>query len=173
MPGEHVGTERQPLAGRVQACLAFLLAEQPDKVGTAVAGLLGGDAVHVQEVLSGVGQRRVERRAERDSSGDWPLRVCLGNDLSARVRRRRSGARCWLDQELVRLAGVTHYRPAAAVSLHQTGTTGPYERVGGSSRMLADELDYVIGVDTHRDEHVLAVLTAAAGAVVAGEALQA
>jgi transposase len=39
--------------------------------------------------------------------------------------------------------------------------------------MLADELDYVIGVDTHRDEHVLAVLTAAAGAVVAGEALPA
>ena len=27
--------------------------------------------------------------------------------------------------------------------------------------MLADEVDYVIGVDTHRDEHVLAVLTAA------------
>ena len=39
--------------------------------------------------------------------------------------------------------------------------------------MLADELDYVIGVDTHRDEHLLAVLTAAAGAVVAGEALPA
>jgi len=39
--------------------------------------------------------------------------------------------------------------------------------------MLADELDYVIGVGTHRDEHVLAVLTAAAGAVVAGEALSA
>lgn len=34
--------------------------------------------------------------------------------------------------------------------------------------MLADELDYVIGVDTHRDEHVIAVLTAPAGAVVAG-----
>jgi transposase len=33
--------------------------------------------------------------------------------------------------------------------------------------MLADELDYVIGVDTHRDEHVLAVVTAPAGAVVA------
>jgi transposase len=32
--------------------------------------------------------------------------------------------------------------------------------------MLADELDYVIGVDTHR-EHVLAVVTAPAGAVVA------
>jgi transposase len=39
--------------------------------------------------------------------------------------------------------------------------------------MLADELDYVIGVDTHRDEHVLAVLTAPAGAVVAGEAVRA
>jgi transposase len=34
--------------------------------------------------------------------------------------------------------------------------------------MLADELDYVLGVDTHRDEHVLAVVAAPAGAVVAG-----
>lgn len=38
-------------------------------------------------------------------------------------------------------------------------------------RMLADELEYVVGVDTHRDEHVLAVLTAPAGAVVARQAL--
>ena len=37
--------------------------------------------------------------------------------------------------------------------------------------MLADELDYVVGVDTHRDEHVLAVLAAPAGAVVARHAL--
>jgi transposase len=36
--------------------------------------------------------------------------------------------------------------------------------------MLADELDYVIGVDTHRDEQVIAVVTAPAGAVVAGAA---
>jgi transposase len=36
--------------------------------------------------------------------------------------------------------------------------------------MLADELDYVLGVDTHRDEHVLAVVTAPAGALVAGTA---
>jgi transposase len=34
--------------------------------------------------------------------------------------------------------------------------------------MLADELDYVLGVDTHRDEHVIAVVTAPAGALVAG-----
>jgi len=39
--------------------------------------------------------------------------------------------------------------------------------------MLADELDYVLGVDTHRDEHVVAVLTAPAGAVVAGTAARA
>jgi transposase len=37
--------------------------------------------------------------------------------------------------------------------------------------MLADELDYVIGVDTHRDEHVLAVVTVPAGAVVARRAI--
>ena len=36
--------------------------------------------------------------------------------------------------------------------------------------MLADELDYVLGVDTHRDEHVIAVVAAPAGAVVAGAA---
>ena len=33
--------------------------------------------------------------------------------------------------------------------------------------MVADELDYVVGVDTHRDEHVLAVVVAPVGAVVA------
>ena len=33
--------------------------------------------------------------------------------------------------------------------------------------MLADQVDYVIGVDTHRDEHVLAVVAASTGAVVA------
>src|SRR5438093_1078151 len=37
--------------------------------------------------------------------------------------------------------------------------------------MVADEVDYVIGVDTHRDEHVLAAVAAPAGAVVAGEAV--
>jgi hypothetical protein len=30
--------------------------------------------------------------------------------------------------------------------------------------MLADELDYVIGVDPHRDRHALAVVRAATGA---------
>jgi transposase len=33
--------------------------------------------------------------------------------------------------------------------------------------MLADELDYVVGVDTHRDQHVLAIVAAPTGAVIA------
>ena len=39
--------------------------------------------------------------------------------------------------------------------------------------MLADELDYVVGVDTHLDEHVLAVVAAPAGAVVAQRSVRA
>lgn len=39
--------------------------------------------------------------------------------------------------------------------------------------MVADELDYVVGVDTHRDEHVLAVVAAPAGTVVAQRTLAA
>ena len=37
--------------------------------------------------------------------------------------------------------------------------------------MFADELTYVIGVDTHRDEHVLAVVTAPTGAMIADRKL--
>ena len=37
--------------------------------------------------------------------------------------------------------------------------------------MLADELDYVVGVDTHLDEHVLAVVAAPSGAVLARRAV--
>jgi transposase len=33
--------------------------------------------------------------------------------------------------------------------------------------MLADELDYVVGVDTHRDQHTLAIVDAVTGAVIA------
>jgi transposase len=33
--------------------------------------------------------------------------------------------------------------------------------------MVADGLDYVVGVDTHRDEHTLAVVEATTGVVVA------
>ena len=33
--------------------------------------------------------------------------------------------------------------------------------------MLVDELDYVVGVDTHRDQHAIAVVDAHTGAVIA------
>jgi len=39
--------------------------------------------------------------------------------------------------------------------------------------MVADEVDYVLGVDTHRDKHMLAAVTAPTGAVVAGEEVSA
>ncbi|MFN2470883.1 MAG: IS110 family transposase [Gaiellaceae bacterium] len=39
--------------------------------------------------------------------------------------------------------------------------------------MLADELDYVVGVDTHRDEHALVAVAAPAGAVVARQVARA
>ena len=32
---------------------------------------------------------------------------------------------------------------------------------GGFERMVADEVDYVVGVDTHLEEHVLAVVSRA------------
>ena len=39
--------------------------------------------------------------------------------------------------------------------------------------MVADELDYVIGVDTHLDEHTLAIIAAPSGALVARHSIQA
>ena len=33
--------------------------------------------------------------------------------------------------------------------------------------MLADELEYVVGVDTHRDHQVLAIVAAPTGALIA------
>ena len=33
--------------------------------------------------------------------------------------------------------------------------------------MLAEQVDYVIGVDTHRDEHAVAIVDAHSGAVIA------
>src|SRR3954466_4851679 len=38
---------------------------------------------------------------------------------------------------------------------------------GGSVGMLAEQVEYVIGVDTHRDQHTLAVVVAPTGALVA------
>jgi hypothetical protein len=39
--------------------------------------------------------------------------------------------------------------------------------------MLADEVDYVIGIDRHRGQHTLAVVVASTGAVVAQSSFRA
>ncbi len=62
--------------------------------------------------------------------------MCLGNESSGCARRRRPGARCWLDQEPVRPGGVTHYRPAARFPCSRPAYRTL--RVGGSVGMLAE-----------------------------------
>src|SRR5438034_3007568 len=42
----------------------------------------------------------------------------------------------------------------------------PTRRLEVGQRMLADQLDYVVGVDPHRDSHALAVVHILSGAVV-------
>src|ERR1017187_4938945 len=42
----------------------------------------------------------------------------------------------------------------------------PTLRLEVSSRMLADQLDYIVGVDPHRDSHAIAVVEVVSGAVV-------
>src|SRR5438046_8256479 len=84
MPGEHVGTERQPVAGRVRACLAFLLAEQPDDVGATLARLLGGETICLHEVFRAIGQRCVYGYAE---PLDRAMRLALVPRPTERDRR--------------------------------------------------------------------------------------
>src|SRR5262249_39846967 len=73
----------------------------------------------------------------------------------------------WPDQKPVRPWGVTRHSPAAWGLRPQTGTgivppTGRLEVEG----MLADELDFVVGVDPHRDTHALAIVQAATAAAL-------
>src|SRR6266540_3259725 len=72
----------------------------------------------------------------------------------------------WPDQKPVRPWGVTRHSPAAC-GLHPRPTPGssPTRRLE-VERMLADELDYVVGVDPHRDTHALAIVRAGTGAAV-------
>src|SRR5437870_1486956 len=47
-----------------------------------------------------------------------------------------------------------------------TGWCPPTVWLEVGERMLADQLDYIVGVDPHRDTHALAVVDVATGAVV-------
>src|SRR5438034_6979479 len=61
--------------------------------------------------------------------------------------------------------GVTHHRPAARFPCPRPAYRTL--RVGGSVGMPAERVDYVVGVDIHRDQHTLAVVAAPTGAVLA------
>src|SRR6266851_684771 len=74
---------------------------------------------------------------------------------------------CWPDQKPVRVVSagpVTVLPPAVSIPDRHRGVP---QRLGWRSfRMLADQLDYVVGVDPHRDSHALAVVQIVSGAVV-------
>src|SRR6476469_5891918 len=55
--------------------------------------------------------------------------------------------------------------PAVSIS-RPAPDVSPNAWAGGRLRMLADQLDYVVGVDPHRDSHALAVVQVVSGAVL-------
>src|SRR6266511_4101663 len=74
---------------------------------------------------------------------------------------------CWPDQKPVRpFLGATHHSSAARGLHPQTGTGGVPQPGLEVSWMLADQLDYVIGVDPHRDTHALAIVDVRTGGIV-------
>src|SRR6266508_6542537 len=89
--------------------------------------------------------------------------ICPGGEAGAGL-----APACWPDQKPVRpVRGVTRHSRAACGFPPQTDTGCVPQRVGWRSvRMLADQLDYVVGVDPHRDLHALAVVHVLSGAVV-------
>jgi hypothetical protein len=64
--------------------------------------------------------------------------------------------------------GVRRFELSAARGFHPrpTPVVSPNAWLEVRERMLADQLDYVVGVDPHRDSHALAVVEAVTGAVV-------
>src|SRR6266540_2270133 len=88
--------------------------------------------------------------------------ICPGEETGAGL-----APACWPDQKPVRpFAGVTRHSPAASGLHPQTGT-GVVPQPGLEVvRMLADELDFVVGVDPHRDSHALGVVEVRTGVVV-------
>jgi transposase len=71
-----------------------------------------------------------------------------------------------LIRSLSAVSGVTRHSCAARGLRLQTGTgVSPNPRLEVEV-MLADQLDYVVGVDPHRDSHALAVVHVVSGAVV-------
>jgi hypothetical protein len=73
---------------------------------------------------------------------------------------------CWPDQKPVRLVGRDrHSRAARGFHPRPTPELVPQPRLE-MDWMLADQVDYVVGVDPHRDSHALAIVHVLSGAVV-------
>ena len=92
--------------------------------------------------------------------------ICPGEEAGAGL-----APACWPDQKPVRACERVTRHSSAARGLHpQTGTgVCPPTWAGGRLRMLADQLDYVVGVDPHRDSHALAVVRSERRGGVRGE----
>src|SRR4249920_2472622 len=74
---------------------------------------------------------------------------------------------CWPDQKPVRPLRRDPSQSCRPWFHPQTGTGVDAPNLGWRSvRMLADELDYVLGVDPHRDTHALAVVDVRSGGVL-------
>ena len=102
----------------------------------------------------------VTRFAHDSVFGVFPV-MCPGEETGAGL-----APACWPDQKPVRPWGVTRHSPAASGLHPQTGT-GVVPQPGLEVvRMLADELDFVVGVDPHRDSHAVAVVEVRSGVVV-------
>src|SRR3954468_3448552 len=88
--------------------------------------------------------------------------MCPGGETGAGLAPAR-----WPDQKPVRPCwGVTHHSPAASGLLPRPAPELSPNLGWRSLRMLADELDFVVGVDPHRDSHALGVVEVRSGVVV-------
>src|SRR5262245_18307485 len=106
-----------------------------------------------------------------DPSPAW--RDALAIDLAACCRRHGPGWRCWPDQELdhpgKRVCPITGL-PCSAPDRSQPR---PSRQGANAMAMLADQVDLVIGVDTHKHTHTAAVVAAASGGVLAQQTVPA
>src|SRR5438128_5395736 len=89
------------------------------------------------------------------------------------ARRRRSGARCWLEGACPPCRRDSSQSCRRGFSALGPASPDPTNEAGGSSGMVAGVVDYVLGADTHLDEHVQAVVASPGGAVLAQRAVAA
>ncbi len=88
MPGEHVGTERQPVAGRVRTASPFFSRSNPHDVGLPSPACSAVRPYVSMRKLRGIGQRREHRHVE---PLDQALRVALMPRRGKHDRRLAAG----------------------------------------------------------------------------------